>query len=151
MKGHPWQMCHYYPGECCPNHTLIDKAYLIPQLLASSELALIESKCSACEICRRNRRKDRRVPRHLTVAIFDEGSGQEVEGATLNVSDRGALIEVGGGTGFRVNQEVHLRLCDETGCCTSTGAVITRLESARSAVSMRLLSNLKGFLSRSST
>jgi hypothetical protein len=142
MKGHPWQTCHYYPGECCPNRTLIDRVYLIPHLLAPSELASIESKCAVCEVCRGNRRKERRVPRHLTVAILDERSGQKVQGSTLNVSDRGALIQVGDRTGFRVNQEVHLWLCDETGWCTSTRAVITRLESARSALSVRLLSEL---------
>jgi hypothetical protein len=142
MKGHLWQTCHYYPGECCPNHTLIDRAYLIPQLVAPPELALIERKCAACEVCRKNRRKDRRVPRHLTVAIFDERSGQQVEGATLNVSDRGALIQVGGGTGLRINQEVRLWLCDETGCRESTRAVIIRLETSRSAVSVRLLSEV---------
>lgn len=142
MKGHLWETCHYYPDGGCPNRTLIDRAYLIPQLLTPPELALIESKCAACEVCRINRRQERRVPRHLTVAIFDERSGQEVPGATLNVSERGALIEAGGGTGFQVNQEVHLRFCDETGWCASTRAIITRLESARSAVAVRLLSEL---------
>jgi hypothetical protein len=46
---------------------------------------------------------------------------------------------VGGETGLRVNQEVHLRLCDKDGHCESTTAVITRLEKAKSAVSVRLL------------
>jgi hypothetical protein len=142
MKGHHWQRCQYYPDGGCPNRTLIDKAYLIPQLLASAELARIERTCAACELCRRNRRKERRVPRHLTAAIFDERSGQNVQGATLNVSDRGALIHVGGGTGFRVNQEVRVWLCDESGFCASTRAVITRLETSKSAVSVRLLSEL---------
>ena len=142
MKGHLWQTCHYYPDGCCPNRTLVDRAYLIPQLLAPSDLAAIESKCVACEVFGQNRRKERRVPRHLTVTILDERSGQEVQGATLNVSERGALIQVGGDTAFRVDEEVHLSLCDETGCCASTRAVIMRLESARSAVSVRLLSEL---------
>jgi hypothetical protein len=142
MKGHPWQTCHYYPDGGCPNRTLIHRAYLIPQLLTPVELALIESKCATCEVCRRNRRQERRVPRHLTVAIFDEGSGQEVSGTTLNVSERGALIKAGGGTGFQVDQEVHVWFCDEAGWCTSTRAVITRLESARNAVAVRLLSEL---------
>jgi hypothetical protein len=142
MKGHHWQSCQYYPDGGCPKRTLIDKAYLIPQLLTRSELAEIKTKCATCELCHRNRRKDRRVARHWRVAILDGRSGQEVQGATLNVSDRGALIQVGGGTGLRVNQRVDLLLCDETGRCTSTRAVITRLESARSAVSVRLLSEL---------
>jgi hypothetical protein len=142
MKGHHWQRCQYYPDGGCPNRTLIDRAYLIPQLLTRSELADIKTKCATCELCHRNRRKERRVRRHWTVAILDERCGQKVQGATLNVSDRGALIQVGGGTGLRVNQHVDLLLCDETGCCTSTRAVITRLESARSAVSVRLLSEL---------
>jgi len=139
MKGHPWQTCHYYPDERCPNRTLIDKAYLIPQLLTPSELAAIRTACANCELCRRNRRKHRRVARQLDVAIFHEGSSREVWGATLNLSKQGALIKVGDGTGFQVNEKVQLRLFDKDGYCESSRAVITRLESARSAVSVRLL------------
>lgn len=139
MKRHPWQTCHYYADGRCPNQSLIDRAYLIPQLLAPSELAAIETTCAACELCHRNRRKHRRVPRPLDVAIFDERSGREVRGATLNVSKKGALIRVGEETGFQVDQKVHLRLCDQSGYCRSTRAVITRLEGASSAISVLLL------------
>jgi len=139
MKGHPWQTCHYYPDECCPNRALIDKAYLIPQLLTPSELAAIETRCATCELCRRNRRKHRRIVRQLDVAIFHEGSSREVRGATLNLSKQGALIKVGDDTGFKVNEKVHLRLCDDEGYCESSRAVVTRLESTQSAVSVRLL------------
>jgi hypothetical protein len=41
MKGHPWQTCHCYPDGCCPNRTLIDKVYVIAQLLSRSELFAI--------------------------------------------------------------------------------------------------------------
>ena len=142
MKRHPWQMCHYYPDGCCPNRTLIDKAYLIPQLLTRSELAAIRTKCATCDLCHRNRRKHRRVARHLDVAIFDEGSRREQRGATVNLSKQGALIKVADGTGFQVNQIVRLRLFDEDGYCVSGKAVITRLESAKSAVSVRLVRGL---------
>jgi hypothetical protein len=138
MKGHPWQTCQYYPDGCCPNRTLIDKAYLIPQLLTRSELAAIRTKCATCELCHGNRRKHRRVARQLGVAIFDEGSSREVRGATLNLSKRGALIKVADGTGFQVNQRVRLRLFDKDGDYESSRAVITRLEGAKSAVSVRL-------------
>ena len=142
MKGHPWQKCQYYPDGCCPNRTLIDKAYLIPQLLTRSELAAIRAKCATCELCHGNRRKNRRVARQLDVAIFDEGSSREVRGATLNLSKQGALIKVGDETGFQLNQKVRLRLFDKDGYCESRRAIITRLESAKSAVSVRLLRGL---------
>ena len=142
MKRHAWQRCHYYPGGSCPNQSLIDKAYLIPQLLARSELAAIETTCAACEVCHRNRRKHRRLPRPFDVAIFDERSGREACGATLNVSKQGALIKVGDRTGFQVDQELRLRLCDKGGYCKSTRAVITRLEGAGSAISVLLLREL---------
>ena len=142
MKGHPWQKCQYYPDGCCPNRTLIDKAYLIPQLLTRSELAVIRAKCATCELCHGNRRKNRRVARQLDVAIFDEGSSREVRGATLNLSKQGALIKVGDETGFQLNQKVRLRLFDKDGYCESRRAIITRLESAKSAVSVRLLRGL---------
>jgi len=139
MKRHRWQACHYYPDEGCPNHTLISKAYLIPQLLAPSELALIESKCAACDICRRNRRKYRRVRRPLEAVILDKQSGQELHGTTLDVSDRGALIQVGDCNPFQVNQEIELRLCDANGSCQASRAVIKRVEHARGAISVFLL------------
>jgi hypothetical protein len=142
MKGHPWQTCHYYPDGCCPNHTIIDKAYLIPQLLTRSELAAIRAKCATCELRHRNRRKHRRVERQLDVAIFHERSRRGVPGATLNLSKLGALIKVGDGTGFRVNERVRLRLFDKDGSCESRRAVITRLESLKSAVSVRLLGGM---------
>jgi len=142
MKGHPWQKCQYYPDGCCPNRTLIDKAYLIPQLLTRSELAAIRAKCASCELCHGNRRKNRRVARQLDVAIFDEGSSREVRGATLNLSKQGALIKVGDETGFQLNQKVRLRLFDKDGYCESRRAIIIRLESAKGAVSVRLLRGL---------
>ena len=142
MKGHPWQTCHCYPDGCCPNGTIIDKAYLIPQLLTRSELAVIRAKCVTCELRHKNRRKHRRVARQLDVAIIDGGSSREVQGATLNLSKLGALIKVGDGTGFQVDQRVRLRLFEKDGSCESRRAVITRLESAKSAVSVRLLRGL---------
>jgi c-di-GMP-binding flagellar brake protein YcgR len=139
MKGHSWQTCHWYPDGCCPNRTLIDKAYLIAQLLSRSELSAIKAKCATCELRHRNRRKYRRVARQLDVAILDEGSRREVRGATLNLSKLGALVKVENGACFQVNQRVRLRLSDKDGYCESRRAIITRLESAQSAVSVRLL------------
>jgi c-di-GMP-binding flagellar brake protein YcgR len=142
MKGHPWQICHCYPDAGCPNHTLIDKAYLIPQFLTRSELAVIKTKCATCDLRRTNRRRHRRVERQLNVAIFDEGASREVRGITLNLSKLGALIKVGNGTAFQANQRVRLRLFDEEGNCALRRAVITRFDSAKSAVSVRLLRGL---------
>jgi hypothetical protein len=139
MKRHPWQTCCYYADEGCPNRSLIKRAYLIPQLLTRSELAAIETACANCEVCRQNRRKHRRVRRPLEAVILDKQSGQELHGTTLDVSDRGALIEVGDCKPFQVNQEIELRLCDARGCYQASRAVIKRVEHTRGAISVLLL------------
>jgi hypothetical protein len=159
MKRHPWQTCCYYADEGCPNRSLIGRAYLIPQLLSRSELAAIKTACADCEVCRQNRRKHRRVQRPLEAVILDKQSGQELHGTTLDVSDRGALIEVGDCNPFQVNREIQLRLCDASGCYQASRALIKRVEHARGAISVFLLNrrwrrgkgSASGPLSRGST
>ncbi len=143
MKKHPWQTCDYYSDEGCPNHTLIGKAYLVPQILSPSELAAIKTACANCEVCRQNRRKHRRIQRPVEAVILDTQSGEELHGTTLNVSERGALIDISGCHPFQVNQEIELRLCDEDGSCHSSRAVIKRVERARGAISVFLLGELR--------
>ena len=139
MKAHCWEKCDCYPDRRCPNRSLINRAYLIPQLLTRSELAAIETACANCEVCRQNRRKHRRVRRPLEAVILDKQSGQELHGTTLDVSARGALIEVGDCKPFQVNQEIELRLCDASGSCQASRAVIKRVEDIRGAISVFLL------------
>jgi hypothetical protein len=143
MTAYPWQSCHYYPDGCCPNRSLIDKAYLIPQLLPPSELSAVEAACATCEVCRRNRRKHRRVQRPLTVVILDERSGEELHGTTLNVSNQGALIKVADCKPFQVNREIELRLGDTNGAWQSSRAVIKRVERTRGVISVFLLAKLR--------
>jgi hypothetical protein len=143
MKRHRWERCPYYLDGRCPNRSLIDKAYLIPQIFSPSELATIETACANCEICRQDRRKHRRVQRPLEVVILDKQSGKELHGTTLNVSERGALIEIGECHPCQVNQEIELRLVDESGSCHSSRAVIKRVEHTRGAISVFLLGGLR--------
>jgi hypothetical protein len=138
MNRYLWERCPYYPDGRCPNRSLIDKAYLIPQILSPSELAAIKTACADCEVCRQDRRKHRRVQRPLEAMILDRQSGEELRGTSLNVSERGALIEIGDFHPFRVNQEIELRLWDEDGSCQSSPAVIKRVESTRRAISVSL-------------
>jgi hypothetical protein len=139
MKAYRWEDCDYYPDQRCPNRSLINRACLIPQLLTRSELAAIETACANCEVCRQNRRKHRRLQRSLEAVILDKQSGQELHGTTLDVSDRGALIEVGDCNPFHVNREIELRLYDARGCYQASRAVIKRVEHARGAISVFLL------------
>jgi hypothetical protein len=71
--------------------------------------------------------------------IVDKQSGQELHGTTLDVSDRGALIEVGDCNPFQVNQEIELRLCDGKDSCQASRAVVKRVEHTRGAISVFLL------------
>jgi hypothetical protein len=143
MKRHLWERCAYYPDGRCPNRSLIDRAYLIPQVLARSELAAIETACANCEVCRQDRRKHQRVQRPLEAVILDTQSGQELHGTTLNVSERGALIAIGGCNPLQVNQEIGLRLYDGSGSCQSSRAVIKRVEHTRGAISVFLVGKLR--------
>jgi hypothetical protein len=143
MKWHPWERCIYYPGGDCPNRSLMDRAYLIPQILSPSELAAIETACANCEVCRQDRREHRRVWRPLEAVIVDKESGEALHGTTLNVSERGALIEIGDSHPFQTNQEIELRLCDASGSCQSSRAVIKRVERTRGAISIFLWGKLR--------
>jgi len=143
MKRHLWERCPYYPDGRCPNRSLVDRAYLIPQILSPSELAAIETACANCEICRQDRRKHRRVQRPLEAVILDKQSGEELHGTTLNVSERGALIEIGDCHPFQVNREIELRLCESSGSCQSSRAVIKRVERTRGAISVFLWGKLR--------
>jgi hypothetical protein len=143
MKRHLWKTCPYYPDGRCPNRSLIDKAYLIPQIISPSQLAAIKTACANCEVCRQDRRKHRRVQRPLEAVILNKQSGEELHGTSLNVSQRGALIEIGACHPFLVNQEIELRLCDEDGSCHRSRAVIKRVEQTKGAISVFFSSGLR--------
>jgi hypothetical protein len=138
MKRYLRERCAYYPDGRCPNRSLINRAYLTPQILSPSELAAIETTCANCEVCCQDRREHRRIQRPLKAVILDEQSGEELHGRTLNVSKRGALIEIGDCDRFQVNQEIELRLSDEDGFSQSSRAVVKRIERARCAISVLL-------------
>jgi hypothetical protein len=41
--------CKYFAAGTCPNQTLMERAYLIPQLMDRSELARCEQLLCSCE------------------------------------------------------------------------------------------------------
>jgi hypothetical protein len=136
MKRHLWERCPHYLDGRCPNQSLVDKAYLIPQIISPFQLAAIQSACANCEVCRQDRRKYPRVRRPLEAVILDKQSGEELHGTSLNVSERGAFIEIRDFHPFLVNQEIELRLCDENGSCQTSRAVVKRVEHTRGAISV---------------
>jgi hypothetical protein len=69
MKAPAWETCQYYGAGQCPQHIVIDKAYLIPQLLDDSEIKTAEKICENCEKSLADRRRYQRVKRPLKVAI----------------------------------------------------------------------------------
>jgi hypothetical protein len=149
MKRHLWERCAYYPDGRCPNRSLINRAYLIPQVLSPSALAAIETACANCEVCRQDRREYRRVQRPLDAVILDKQSAEELHGRTLNVSERGALIEIGSCDRLQVNQKIELRLYDGSGSCHSSRGVLKRIERTRGAISVFfLVESKKAFMKR---
>jgi hypothetical protein len=41
--------CNYFAAGTCPNQSLLERAYLVPQLMDSSELARCEQLLCPCE------------------------------------------------------------------------------------------------------
>lgn len=110
MKEPTWEKCPYYPSGRCPQHSTIDRAYLIPQLLEASELEAAIDACDQCEIYDKERRKYRRIARPFRVVVSNKQAKQNIEGTVVNVSVKGALIRLDNWIPFDKEQMVDLKL-----------------------------------------
>ena len=63
MKEPAWEKCQYYSRGHCPQHPMIDKAYLIPQLLDASQMQFAKKICEDCGKHLSENRKYQRVKR----------------------------------------------------------------------------------------
>jgi hypothetical protein len=110
MKEPTWEKCHYYRSRSCPEHTTIDKAYLIPQLLKPSELKAANDICDQCEIYHKEKRKYRRIARPFRVVVSNKKPKRNIEGTIVDVSVKGALIKLDKWIHFNKEQMVTLKL-----------------------------------------
>ena len=109
MKEPVWERCHYYCSGQCPEQSTMDKAYLIPQLLKSSQLKAAADTCDQCEYYREEKRKYRRVTRPFKVVVSNKKPRKNTQGIIVDVSKDGALIKLDNWTNFNKDETVNLQ------------------------------------------
>ena len=70
MKKPAWEKCQYFSEGNCPQHGVIDKAYLIPQLLDTSQMQAAKEICEDCAKYLAEERKYPRIKRPFEAAII---------------------------------------------------------------------------------
>ena len=110
MKKPTWEKCHYYCTRRCPNHEIIDKAYLIPQLLKPSAIKAANDTCDRCEIYNQEKRKYRRIARPFRVVVSNKKPKRRIQGTVVDVSIKGALIKLDNWIHFNKEEMVNLEL-----------------------------------------
>jgi hypothetical protein len=105
-----WEKCPFYAEDECPKTSLVDRAYLIPHLLNSSEIGEVEEVCKKCGLYLHEKRKYIRLRKPFRVAVISDESGTRLQGKIINVSGVGALIMPDNWSDFAVNQEIELEI-----------------------------------------
>jgi hypothetical protein len=105
-----WEKCPFYAEDECPKTSLVDRAYLIPHLLNSSEIGEVKEVCKKCGLYLHEKRKYIRLRKPFRVAVISDESGTRLQGKIINVSGVGALIMPDNWSDFTVNQEIDLEI-----------------------------------------
>jgi hypothetical protein len=71
MKKPAWEKCKYYREGHCPQHGVIDKVYLIPQLLDASQVQAAQEICEDCAKYLADGRKYPPLKRPFEVVIIN--------------------------------------------------------------------------------
>ena len=110
MKKPTWEKCHHYSSGRCPENSIIDKAYLIPQLLKPSEIEAAYAICEKCENYHREKRKYRRIARSFRVVVSNKEPKQTSEGTIVDVSIKGALVKLDNWIHFNKDEIIKLKI-----------------------------------------
>jgi hypothetical protein len=105
-----WERCPFYAEDECPKTSLVDRAYLIPHLLSSSEMGEVKEICKKCGLYLNEKRKFIRLRKPFRVAVINDKRGIKIHGKIINVSGVGALIMPDKWSNFALNQEVELEI-----------------------------------------
>ncbi|MEJ2427887.1 MAG: PilZ domain-containing protein [Deltaproteobacteria bacterium] len=110
MDDAPWERCPFYAEDECPNTSLVDRAYLIPHLLSSSEIDEAKEICKKCGLYLNEKRKYIRLRKPFRAVVIIDKKGTRIQGMIINVSGVGALIMPDNWSNFAVNQQVKLEI-----------------------------------------
>jgi len=80
MKEPAWEKCQYYSRGRCPQHPIIDKAYLIPQLIDISQMQFAKKICEDCEKHLYEMRRYQRVKSFLKFLSTNQEPEERFEG-----------------------------------------------------------------------
>ena len=80
MKEPAWEKCQYYSGGHCPQHPIIDRAYLIPQLLDDFQIQFARKICTNCDKNISEMRKYQTLKRLFKVLITNQKPEKRFEG-----------------------------------------------------------------------
>jgi len=105
-----WERCPFYAEDECAKTDMVDRIYLIPHLLNSSEISEVKEICKKCGLYLNEKRKYIRLRKPFRVAVISDKEGTRLQGKIINVSGVGALIMPDRWSDFAVKQEVELEI-----------------------------------------
>ncbi|NIR13819.1 MAG: PilZ domain-containing protein [Desulfobacterales bacterium] len=110
MDDASWEGCPYYAEGECPHTSLVDRTYLIPHLLSSTEVEEVKAICGKCGLYLIDRRKHFRLKRPFKVVVSAGTGEDQFNGRIVNVSGVGALVTFKDWPDFVVDQKVEIEI-----------------------------------------
>lgn len=130
-----WERCPFYAEDECPQTSLVDRAYLIPHLLSSSEISEVQETCEKCGLYLKEKRKYIRLRKPFRVVVITDKKGTRLEGKIINVSGVGALIMPDRWSDFAVNQVVELEIYSRPSASKDNDAMVIKVSGVIKRVS----------------
>ena len=148
MANNYWDKCSYYESGKCPQPEAIDRAFLIPQLLDTSEVEAIAQVCLTCGKYLDQKRKHPRIKRPLQIILL-RGRKTALEGDVVNISKGGVLVKLQNWVDFDENEKMVLEIYPSqiVGKKTSTSAFkvsaqVKRIEAQKKQLAIIFLSEI---------
>ncbi len=110
MKEPAWEKCQYYSRGHCPHHRVIDRAYLIPQLLKPSQIQAARSICGDCDKYLAEKREYQRIRRPFKIVVINQEPIRRSEGVIVDLSIKGARVKLDHWSDFDNNEDTKLQL-----------------------------------------
>jgi hypothetical protein len=105
-----WERCPYYAEDECPHSSLVDRTYLIPHLLSSTEVEEVNRICEECGLYLSEKRKYFRLKRPFRVVVTTGTGEEKFRGRIANVSGVGALVTFKDWPNFLLDQKVEIAI-----------------------------------------
>jgi hypothetical protein len=105
-----WEGCPYYAEDECPHSSLVDRTYLIPHLLSSTEVEEVKAICAKCGLYLIEKSKDFRLKKPFEVVVTIGSGEDKFRGKIANVSGVGALVTFNDWPDVVVDQKVEIEI-----------------------------------------